>query len=208
MGYYDSNRRWRDLGEAFNVTLALLKTFDVANQEHGERIQLSNGLWYYYHSTSVLTADDIFVIAPNNNQPGRYLLAPGLPFDIALPLDFSLADAAALATTPTGFVAAIGRSYWEITADWTGGSSSAIGVSTDTAPHATKGDLLGGAGGDVAATLVASAGKTLGTIGADVAGGVLLKDGVVLRYDEIVSAFTAGTGYVHLVGTCLANPGA
>jgi len=206
MGHHDSSGVWRELRDTFAATLAELKTFDVNGNIHGERIQIA-GNTYYYHATSVLAGDDLFVIAPNQG-PGRYLLAPGYPFDLAMAITSALADAAYLATLPANLVALIGRSYWEITTDWTGGSSSTIGISTDTAPHNTKGDLLGGAAGDVAATLVASAGKTLGTVGTDVAGGILVKGGQKIRYDEITSAFTAGAGYVHLVGTMLANPGA
>ena len=99
------------------------------------------------------------------------------------------------------------RCYWEITADWTGGSSSAIGISGPS-PHNTKGDLLGGGSGDVAATLVASAGVALGTIGADTAAGVMLKAADTVKFDRITSAFTAGTGFVHVVGDLVLNPGA
>lgn len=212
MGYHDDNGVWRDLSESYGLTVAQLKLLDVTNHQQGERVQLDdtrNRNFYIYDATSVLTGDDLFVIAPGDGQPGRYLLAPGCHFDLALPIDFSLADAAALATTPdTAFLAQLGRSYWEITANWTGGTSSTIGISTDTAPDDTQGDLLGGASGDVAATLVAAGGNLLGTIGANVAAGILLKGDVAIRYDEITSAFTAGTGYAHIVGLMVANPGA
>lgn len=207
MGYHDDTGTWRTLDDTYGITVAQLKGIDVIGNQQGERVQLSSGLMYYYHATTVLTGDDAFVIRPTRG-PGGYLLAPGYPFDLPLPLIYTLADAAILATPPAGFVAELGRSYWEVTADWTGGSSSAIGISTNTAPDSTQGDLLGGAGGDVAATLVSSGGKILGTVGVNVAGGILLKGGVGVRYDEITSAFTAGTGFLHLIGTVHANPGA
>lgn len=189
----------------FLLTLALIKALDVTEHLPGETFVVGTNR-YYYHPTSVLTADDIFVIAPTTGA-GRYLLAPGFNFDLSLAIAFGTADAAVLATMPTNSFALLGRNYWEITADWTGGSSSAIGLSTSQAPGTTKGDLLGGASGDVAATLVASGGRLLGTVGADVASGILLKGAATVRFDRITSAFTAGTGFAHVVGQMLANPG-
>ncbi len=190
----------------FVLTLALIKALDVTEHVPGETFAVGTNR-YYYHPTSVLTADDIFVIAPTTGA-GRYLLAPGFNFDLSLPITFALADAAVLATVPTGAFALLGRSYWEVTVDWAGGSSSAIGLSTSQAPGTTKGDLLGGAGGDVAATLVAAGGRLLGTVGADVASGILLKAAATVRFDRITSVFTSGTGNAHVVGQMLANPGA
>lgn len=209
-GYNDLNGKFRRIGEVIGLTLAQAKLLEPDKGDHGRVLQLSDGNWYYYHESSVLTPDDVFVIQPTRSKAGRFLLAPGFEFKLKLALTFALADAAVLVTSPntTGFLAALRRSFWEVTADWTGGASSSIGVSLSAAPHSTKGDVLGGAGGDVAATLVASGGIILGTIGADVAGGILWKGNVAARYDEITSAFTAGTGFVHLVGTCFANPGA
>jgi hypothetical protein len=208
MGYVDVDGRFRNVGETHGLlSVAQAKAIEFDFHDHGRVIQLATGNHYRYHRSSILAADDQFVIKPNRGN-GRLLLAPGHWFDLALPIAFGLADAAVLATLPTNALALLGRSYWEVTADWTGGSSSSIGISSGTAPHNTKGDILGGAGGDVAATLVASSGKVLGTVGADQAAGILLKSGVTVRYDEITSAFTAGSGFAHLVGLMLANPGA
>jgi hypothetical protein len=210
MNYVDSQGRSRRIGEVIGLTLAQAKLLEPDRYDDGRLLQLSDGNWYYYNAASVLTADDFLVLQPTRSKAGRWLLAPGHPFKLALPIGFALADAAVLCTSPntTGFLAQLGRSFWEVTADWTGGAASTIGASLSAAPHNTKGDVLGGAAGDVAATLVASGGKLLGTIGADVAGGILWKGNVAVRYDEITSAFTAGAGFVHLVGVCHANPGA
>jgi hypothetical protein len=207
MNYTDSQGRSRQLNElAMDLTIAKLKLVDLDDFDDGRLVQLSTGNFYRYMRSSALTGDDQLVIKPTGSK-GRWLLAPNFPFDLALPIDFNVADAAALLTLPAGCYLALGRSYWKITADWTGGSSSAIGLSGSVAPHSTKGDLLGGAGGDVAATLVAAGGKLLGTVGADVAGGILLKPTHAVRFDRITSAFTAGTGFAHLVGRCIANAG-
>lgn len=205
-GYHDSTGVFRGLGDVFGITLAELKAVEVDPRlDNGKRVQISDGRTFFYKSNSTLTADDYFVVTAKGG--GRFVLCPGYTADIALPIAFDTADAATLATLPTGCVMRLTRPYWEVTADWTGGSSSAIGISSGTAPHNTKGDILGGAGGDVAATLVAASGKLLGTVGADIAAGVLLKGGVTVRFDRITSAFTAGTGFAHIVGEVLANPG-
>lgn len=195
------------LAQTYLLTVTTLKALSVGDHVPGELFQLTDGRVFYYHSSSVLTADDIFVVAPGSSQAGRYLLAPGFNFDLTLAIAFGTADAAVLATMPTNSFALLGRSYWEITADWTGGSSSAIGLSTSQAPGTTKGDVLGGSGGDVAATLVAAGGRLLGTVGADVGAGILLKSAATIRFDRITSAFTAGTGFAHVVGQMLLNPG-
>lgn len=207
MVYNDSQGRTRQLGElAMDLSIAKLKTIGLDDSDDGRIVQLSAGNFYRYMRSSALAGDDVFVIKPTSDR-GRWLLAPGYAFDLALPIDFNVADAAALATLPAGCMVQLGRSYWEVTADFTGGASSAIGLSSSQAPHNTKGDILGGAGGDVAATLVASGGKVLGTVGADVAAGVLLKAAAALRFDRITSAFTAGAGFAHVVGRCHANAG-
>lgn len=190
---------------AATPSLAQLKALNVSDNRHGERIRLDDGNEYYYHSSSALTADDVFVIAPTTGA-GRYLLIGRC--NIKLAIAFGTADAAVLATVPTNGEFLLRRAAWRVTADWTGGTSSAIGLSSSQTGHTTKGDLLGGGTGDVAAALTAALGFTLGTVGADVAAGVLLKSAATVRFDRITSAFTAGTGFVHLIGDMLANPGA
>lgn len=120
---------------------------------------------------------------------------------LKLPIDYTIADTTTLVQVPTGTRVSILRIWWEITTSFSGGSSSAIGVSSDDADYNTKGDILGGAGGDVAATLVSTGrvhkGGTLGTkFGSN--GVVVIGSGKVLRFDRIVSAFTAGAGFVHV----------
>lgn len=200
------------LGVTELLTLATLQAIDVTENIPYQTFRLYDGSVagaapsvYYYHPTSTLAADGIFVIAPTTGA-GRYLLAPNLEADISLPFAFGTADAAIVSTTPTNGLFLFERGYWEITTSLTGGTSSAIGFSTNASPNNTKGDLLGGASGDVAATL--TAGKKLGTIGAKtVAGGVLISGGVGLRFDAITSAFTAGAGFAHFRAKVIANPG-
>lgn len=204
-GFHDSTGKFRRLPEApLILSVEELKLLDSSQIDDGVPVQTNDGRHFVFRRSSALAADDVFVVA--GRYGGRFVLRPGMPFDLALPIAAATADAAVLATVPAGAALLLGRSHWEITENWTGGSSSAIGISSDQAPYNTKGDLLGGAAGDVAATLVASAGRVLGTIGADVAAGILLKGGATIRFDRITSAFTAGSGFAHIVGTCLAMP--
>jgi hypothetical protein len=120
---------------------------------------------------------------------------------LKIPFDFNQADASTLVTLPAAIARIeFTRLWWEVTTSFTGGASSAIGVSSNNASYNTKGDLLGGAGGDVAATLVSTGivhkGGTVGVkFGSN--GMIVLVGGNTLRFDRIVSAFTAGVGFVH-----------
>jgi hypothetical protein len=104
-----------------------------------------------------------------------------------------------LYTVPAGFELELETSFWEVTADFTGGSSSAIGLSSSNAALSTKGDVLGGASGDVAAGLLAAGVKAKGTKGAKMGNpGAYLVGGNTVRFDRVTSAFTAGTGIAHV----------
>lgn len=152
------------------------------------------------HTTTLPIATPRYGAPLNADHGGAPSLdAPGFWKSIDITKD--TADGAELYKVPTdvrGFL--IHRIFWEVTATaWTGGASSAIGVSSDDANYNTKGDLLGGATGDVATTLTANkwTGGTLGTkFGSN--GVVVLAPGKILRFDRITSAFTAGTGRVWL----------
>lgn len=114
---------------------------------------------------------------------------------LKLPIAFGTADGAVLYTVPAGHYLRINRSWWNVQTGFTGGSSSAIGLDSSNAAYNTAGDLLGGASGDVAATLVA--GQQGGTVGAKFGsnGVVVLGPGDTIRFQRITSAFTAGAGY-------------
>lgn len=165
---------------------------------------------WYWHASSTLTADDILVDAADDApSAGRWLRAPG-SVDLACPFTYATADGAAILTLPTGCRFQLLDAYWEVTTGFTGGSSSAIGVASTT--RSTAGDILGGSGGDVAATLVAGA-AIPGTIGTTMDTLAELHAnrfaaGEAFTLERITSAFTAGVGKVHLVGHLVANAGA
>lgn len=193
------------------ATLAALCALEALHPVHvdGEvvLVEADDSLWRY-HSTSALTADDILVAAPTY-ATGRWLRAPGL-VDLACPFTYATADGTAILTLPTGARLSLMRAYWEVTTGFTGGSSSAIGVASTS--MATAGDILGGSGGDVAATLVPGA-AIPGTIGAKMDAlselhANLFAAGEAFTLERITSAFTAGVGKVHLVGLLLRHPGA
>lgn len=191
-----------------------------------ESVRALAGRLFYWHPTSTLTADDQLVIIPDDRNmavdtalaaslPGRWLAVPGQIVNLAFAITKDTADAAVLYTMPTGARLAVQDLFWEVTTAFTGGSSSAIGVSTTkTSPTnwSTKGDLLGGSGGDVEATLIVGA-HIAGTIGTDMdtlakARGASWVAADLFRFDRITSAFTVGAGYVHVRGFLEANAGA
>jgi hypothetical protein len=188
-------------------------------QGREERVRSLNYRAFVWHPTSTVTADDQLVIIPDDRNiavdtalsaslAGRWLAVPGQMVDLALACTYATADAATLYTMPVGANMRLVPGYWEVTTGFTGGSSSAIGLSSDQTGHTTKGDLLGGSGGDVTATLGSAADYIEGTIGADIAAGVILKAGKLVRFDRITSTFTTGAGYAHVVGQLLSNDGA
>jgi hypothetical protein len=178
-----------------------------------ELVQLASGEMrtFVFHDTSALTTDgDQLVIIPTAGT-GRWLAKAGQMVNLSLAFAHDTADTTVLYTMPTGALLFMGRglggAYWEIDVDMTGGSSSAIGLSGPT-PHNTKGDLLGGSGGDVAATLTAALSPALGTVGADVAAGIRLKAADTIKFDEITSSYTAGNGRARVVAYLAQNAGA
>jgi hypothetical protein len=151
-------------------------------------------------ATTSAAADDIIEVELMQHG-GVAIGGSGGSVHLKLAIAYTTADAAVLYTLPARML--INRLFWEVTTSFTGGSSSAIGVSSDTAPADTKGDLLGGSGGNLAAALLSTGaiGKG-GTIGTDFGsnGVVVLPAGAVIRFDRIVDAFTAGAGFVHVMG--------
>lgn len=197
-------------GTVYVATRAALKAIAAANRVTGMRafIPTDRSTWMFDGASSV-TADgaDMLAIAPTAGS-GRWLRADSA-CTLKLAFTFATADAAVLLTVPAGFaLRTTGAPYWDISASFTGGAASAIGISSSNlgTDFQTKGDILGGAGGDVLATLVA--GVATGTVGdavndADAANttgtvehSLFLTDGKTIRFDRITSAFTAGAGCV------------
>jgi hypothetical protein len=188
--------------------LADLKAIAARDRFDGQiETVVSSGAYqqYFFHSTCAVTGDDVLVVTPDAGS-GRWLRMPGF-VDLSFAFTYATADAAVLYTMPTGAVMLATRGYWEITTSCSGGSSSAIGLSGPS-PHNTKGDLLGGSGGDVAATLTTALSPAIGTVGTDQAAGIRLVAADTIKFDRITSAFTAGAGNAHVCGFLLKNAGA
>lgn len=206
------------LNPLHGLTVAEVKALPADEYSNGMRLVTVDGKRWRFSSTSALTTDgDQLLIVPTGVATGRWLAETNQVVDIVCPIAFGTADAAILYTVPTGAIFQLEDLLWEVTADFTGGASSAIGVSSSnkTTPTnwTTKGDLLGGATGDVLATLVATSTILAGTVGADMdtvakRRGAIFKPTDTFRFDRITSAFTAGTGNVHIIGKVLANAGA
>lgn len=182
---------------------AALSAIAAASRHNGMLVLVRDdgSLWRF--DSSDATAEDEaqeLVIAPDAGT-GRWLRADKTAI-LKLPIGFGTADGEAILTVPAGFALRYaGLPFWEVTTAWTGGSSSAIGVSTNVSGYDTAGDVLGGAAGNVLADL--TAGVQPGTIGAemdnltDLQAQVFVEDDE-FQFDRITSAFTAGAGFVCL----------
>jgi hypothetical protein len=198
------------LNGLLGMSLAELKALTDGERESYTRIKV-DGKDYVWNADSTLSGDDLLVVEPDDGSDGRFLLAPNQEVQLSMPITFETADAAALLTVPAGALLLPRDFWWTISADFTGGASSAIGVSTDHTGYDTKGDFLGGATGDLAAALTAALSPTFGTIGGAwttlTERQLILQPAEIVRFDRITSAFTAGSGNVEMIAYVLANAG-
>jgi hypothetical protein len=205
-------------GATLQPTLAALKATPVTDHVPYELIQLIDGRVVYYHPTCALTADELFLFAPTNIlvggvstvQPGAYLLAPG-PTVLSIAVTYAKADAAVLATVPTGAEVKLNCLLWNVTTLFNGGSTPTVGVSSGTLTgYTTKGDLL--LAGTAALTATGAKYKA-GTVGT-VMDTPTKRDACILvatdtiRWDRIASAYTGGAGNIIILADILTNPGA
>ena len=193
------------------ATLAALEALanDHPAHVHGNQVLVdADGSEWVFHATSALTGDDILIVTPTNATAGRWLRKVGRT-TLYLPFTYATADGATLLTVPTGCVLKLDSAHWKITTACAGGSSSAIGVAATG--HTTAGDILGGASGDVEATL--TAGTKAGTVGAKMDTDLELHSMIFVAtntftFERITSQFTSGVGSVGLVVDILAHAGA
>jgi hypothetical protein len=189
------------------ASLSVLKDIPANERSEGQLAYVIGGGTWRFSESSVLVGDDLLVAEPTAGD-GAWL-RHDRTVDLRFAVSFANTDAQVLYTVPAGFELYVPNAAWEVTADWTGGSSSAIGLSSSSTFLNTKGDILGGAAGDVLATLVSTGRKYKGTIGADVGKpGAVLVGGDTIRFDRITSAFTTGTGFAHVFVSVIAAPAA
>jgi hypothetical protein len=182
------------------ATIAALTAVAAADRYNGQLmlVQANNSLWRF-NSTAAMDEDTAqeLCLAPDAGT-GRWIRADKA-FILKIPIAYTNTDGQAVETIPESFALRLGgHGYWEVTEAWTGGSSSAIGISSNISGYETGGDLLGGASGDVAATL--TAGIAAGTQGGeldDEAGfhALLFEEDSEFQFDRITSVFTAGSGF-------------
>ena len=196
------------LPNAAPATLAAAKAIPAASKQDGAVYTFKDsGQQWRYVASSVLTGDDVLVATPTDTL-GRFIRVD-TDVDITAAVTFATADAAVLYTAPAGFQLALGVPYQHVTTSWTGGTSSAIGSSSSASGLTTKGDLLGGAAGDVAAGLLSTGAYAKGTKGTDIGSpGALLVGGDTILFDRITSVFTAGAGVNHYPVRVLLAPAA
>lgn len=198
------------------ATHAALKAVPAALRPDGTYAIVTSGLdgspeqWRFSSASVIVDASENIVVSPTVGT-GKWLRVDKR-VTLWLPFTFATADAAVMFTMPAGARLHPCDSWWEIDADMTGGASSAIGLHASTTGFTTKGDLLGGAAGDVAATLVAASKGMVGTIGAKLAtrtlGRLVMVPTETILFDRITSVFAAGSGKARVVCDLLANAGA
>lgn len=189
-------------------TVAGLRALTAQERDDGVQAETTGGGLWRFKAASTATDDGHFVLTPNDAPAaGRWVRMGATATYFLMAITQATADAAVLLTIPTGVTLIPDDFFWVVTTPFTGGTSSAIGVSSSNiSGKTTKGDLLGGAAGDLTATL-GTAGTVAGTIGAQwttVAGRrYVMKAGDTIRFDRIASQYTAGVGSVGMRGLIL-----
>lgn len=201
--YGDTLARSVDARVAATVaSRAALQAIPLASRLDGQMVMVEadQSQWQFVLASTAADTTGNLVLVPTDAAGGAWLRAADI-VDLKLAIAFGTADAGTLFTVPAGFKLRVDRAFWEVTTSFTGGASSAVGISSTDTAFNTKGDILGGSTGDVAATLVSTGSPYKGgTIGAKYAsnGVVVLVAGDTVRFDRITSAFTAGAGFAHL----------
>ena len=192
------------------ATLAALKALGSTQRQTGTiATVLADGSMWRWAGASTLTGDDLLVVDADDAPATGAWLRVDKTVDLVLPITYATTDGATLYTVPAGFKLALLSAFWEVTTGFTGGSSSAIGLASDNAGLDTAGDILGGASGDVAATLVSTGAFAKGTVGAMMGKpGAVIVGGEEITFERITSAFTAGAGNAHVVVSVIAAPAA
>jgi hypothetical protein len=168
-------------------------------------------LWRFHATSTAADTSSNLVKAPAVGS-GRWLRA-NTTVSLYLPIGFGTADNATLFTVPVGARLHPREAWWEIATSYSGGTGTpSIGLHASPTGWSTKGDILGGAAGDVNATLVSTNTRMVGTIGAKLDtrtnGRLILIAADTLNYDRISSVATAGAGAARVLCDVLANPGA
>lgn len=198
------------------ANMTALKAIPDANRADGMMVNVQTGTgggvetWIFNATSTATDATESLVAQPAAGS-GRWLFLGGT-CTLTIPVTFATADNAVIYTVPVGARLHPRESWWDVGTSWTGGSSAAIGVHASVSGYSTKGDILGGAGGDVLATLVSTATRMTGTEGTKLAtrtlGRLIMVAADTLNFDRIVDAFSAGAANVRVLCDVLKNVGA
>lgn len=196
------------------ANIAALTATDITSVQNGTLCLVladntgAMSVWRY-HSTSTATESTKFFVAAPDSGAGAWL---NTSREVAIKpaVAFTTTDAAVLFTVPTGARLHPRKAWWDITTSFAGGSSSAIGLSTSVSGFSTKGDLLGGASGDLAATLVSTNTRMVGTVGATLTSTsrLIMIAADTVKFDRITDVYTSGAGFGRVLFDVLANLGA
>jgi hypothetical protein len=198
----------------YNVaTVAALRAIGALARAEGMKVMIvADGSLYRFAATSVLT-DDIaspgagFVVAPTAGT-GAWIRETTV-CDLQIAVTSATADATVLYTVPVGFRFRVTVPFWSVSVTFTTGTAGAAGLSSANAGLSTKGDLLGGATGDLVATLVSTGAYAKGTVGAKIGKPpAILSAGDTIRFDLIAGTYTAGTGIAHVPVEMILAPAA
>jgi hypothetical protein len=175
-----------------------LKAIAAAARYEGQTVlvQSDNSMWTFEASNTATTDTAEQLLIEPTAGTGAWVRADKA-FIMQIPISYANTDGQAIETIPAGFALRLaGFPFWRVTTTFAGGSSSAIGLSTNVTGYETGGDLLGGATGDTAL----SAGLVAGTLGGELDDHVgfqalLLVAASEIQFDRITSAFTSGAGF-------------
>lgn len=198
------------------ATMTALKAIPASERFGGMIVTVLAGTsgdaetWRFHATSTAADASENMVATPAAGT-GRWLRNDKV-IALLLPFTFATADATALFTTPAGCRLLVRDAWWDPLVSLSGGTNSAIGLHASPTGWSTKGDLLGGAAGDVAATLVGSGTREVGTIGAKMAtltnARLMLEAADTIVFDAITSAFTAGSANARVLCNVVKNVGA
>ncbi len=162
--------------------------------------------WRFDADSTAADTTNTLVITPDAGT-GRWLrIDKTVTTKIAVA--FGTVDTAVLFTVPAGVTLAVQEAAWEISTSFTGGTASAIGLSSSNTNYATQGDILGGAAGSVLANLTLAIKHASSPRGATFTAtpfSCVLDAADTVIFDRITSAFTAGVGSVRLTMTQIAG---
>jgi hypothetical protein len=176
-----------------------LKAIAAASRYEGMQVMVqSDYSTWVFDSSSTLTDDTALELVQEPAAGTGAWIRADKSFTMSIPCSYANTDGEAIETIPAGFVVRLAaHPYLEVGTAWTGGSSSAIGFSTNISGYEAGGDFLGTASGMLAAALGAGViNSTIGDELGDITGlnAMLFVATSEIQFDRVASAFTAGTG--------------